>query len=75
MPVPRARDSQAPSVPCPTEGVKECLATRRDPQPSGPQKGTHASQKEYWRLLDIYYAKRGWDVEGNPPIAPNLRQA
>jgi len=39
-----------------------------DPIPSGPQKGKHATREDYEKLLDIYYAKRGWDAEGNPPL-------
>jgi aldehyde:ferredoxin oxidoreductase len=39
-----------------------------DPMLSGPQKGKHASREDYEKLLDIYYQKRGWDAEGNPPV-------
>ena len=43
-----------------------------DPMLSGPQKGKHASREDYEKLLDLYYAKRGWDPEGKPPVALNL---
>jgi len=46
-----------------------------DPMLSGPQKGKHASREDYEKLLDIYYAKRGWDAEGNPPVTLDLAPA
>lgn len=46
-----------------------------DPMISGPQKGKHASREDYEKLLDIYYAKRGWDADGNPPITLDLPAA
>jgi aldehyde:ferredoxin oxidoreductase len=46
-----------------------------DPMLSGPQKGKHASRADYEKLLDIYYAKRGWDADGNPPITLELPAA
>jgi len=37
------------------------------PVASGPQAGKALTREEYDKLLDIYYAKRGWDENGVPP--------
>lgn len=37
-----------------------------DPVQTGPLAGKHLSREEYDRILDIYYAKRGWDKDGRP---------
>lgn len=37
-----------------------------EPMPSGPQKGKKIERKPFEELLQIYYAKRGWDKNGVP---------
>ncbi len=34
---------------------------------SGPQAGKHLDRKDYEKLLDLYYQRRGWDNEGAVP--------
>jgi aldehyde:ferredoxin oxidoreductase len=41
--------------------------TFETPVASGPQAGKVVTREEYEKLLDIYYAKRGWDENGVPP--------
>lgn len=41
--------------------------TFEDPVVSGPNAGKKIDRAEYERLLQIYYAKRGWDENGAPP--------
>jgi len=46
------------------------------PVATGPQAGKVLTREEYDKLLDIYYAKRGWDENGVPPrerLADELR--
>ncbi len=43
--------------------------TFEDPVPSGPTKGSVVSREEYEKILDVYYDKRGWSAEGEPPIS------
>lgn len=35
----------------------------------GPRAGHVISRDEYEEILDMYYEKRGWDAEGNPPVS------
>ena len=35
---------------------------------SGPLAGKVCDRSEYEKMLDLYYQKRGWDQQGNPPI-------
>jgi len=37
------------------------------PIQSGPTAGKVIKQEDFERLLDLYYAKRGWDQDGAPP--------
>jgi len=51
--------------------------SRKDDQPpdrtfdqpilTGPQKGKRVDRKDFNKLLELYYEKRGWDEEGLPP--------
>ena len=36
---------------------------------SGPLAGKVCDRGEYEQMLDLYYQKRGWDKQGNPPIS------
>ncbi len=40
--------------------------TWKEPVSSGPTKGKFVSRQDVERLLDLYYAQRGWDQEGIP---------
>lgn len=40
----------------------------QDPMPLGATKGHHIDPKEFQSLLSRYYAHRGWDDEGVPPV-------
>jgi aldehyde:ferredoxin oxidoreductase len=42
------------------------------PIKTGANAGKVLDRAEYDRLLDIYYAKRGWDQEGTPPMAKSI---
>jgi aldehyde:ferredoxin oxidoreductase len=37
------------------------------PIQTGATAGKHIPQATFERLLDLYYQKRGWDADGNPP--------
>jgi len=37
-----------------------------EPIPSGPTEGRLITKEQMNRLLDDYYALRGWDSEGHP---------
>ena len=38
-----------------------------DPMPARQTKGHHIDREQFQKMLDEYYAKRGWDVEGRVP--------
>jgi aldehyde:ferredoxin oxidoreductase len=44
------------------------LPTRwfEEPTTKGPLKGAKLNSEKYARLLEIYYARRGWDNRGIP---------
>ena len=41
-----------------------------EPIPDGPSAGAHCPPEELGRMLDRYYALRGWDEDGVPTPAP-----
>lgn len=43
-----------------------------EPSPSGPFKGEHLTRQEFTRMLDEYYALRGWSKEGIPDSAETI---
>jgi len=36
---------------------------------SGPLAGKACDRQHYEQLLNLYYQTRGWDEQGNPPMA------
>jgi len=40
--------------------------TWKEPVTSGPTKGKFVSREDVEKLLDMYYAQRGWDKNGIP---------
>ena len=41
--------------------------------PDGPSKGAKLKREEYDRVLDDYYAARGWDKTTGEPLPQKLR--
>jgi aldehyde:ferredoxin oxidoreductase len=49
------------------EGDRPGDRTFDHPVETGPLAGHVLSRADYDRILDIYYAKRGWSPDGIPP--------